>query len=45
MSVTAAGENAGQLHKAGCAAPPPASMWIRVSAVLIMEALIINELQ
>ena len=22
MSVTAAGENAGNLHKAGCAAPP-----------------------
>lgn len=25
MSVTAAGENAGQLHKAGCAAPPMAA--------------------
>lgn len=25
MSVTAAGENAGQLHKAGCAAPPTAA--------------------
>ena len=25
MSVTAAGENAGNLHKAGCAAPPMAA--------------------
>ena len=25
MSVTAAGENAGNLHKAGCAAPPTAA--------------------
>ena len=25
MSVTAAGENAGSLHKAGCAAPPMAA--------------------